>query len=404
MGGKAVDIEEKLPWYRAFPLGLQHFLSMFGATVLVPTLMGFSPSVSVMCSGIGTALYLLATKGKIPSYLGPSFSFVGPVVRAATVAGAAGVGSAIVVAGLVFIGCALVVRAVGTAWIERFIPTIVMSEIVFVIGAGLATTAVSEALTAPDGASLWQVLVVDFTPVLEAPWVDLPDVTLPTFDLSAIILVSPIALIVVIEHIGHLFVIGEMTHRDFNPLLWRSLLGDGLATTVAGFLGAPPATTFAENIGVLNVTRVYATQVFWYAAATTFIVGGFCPKLGALVGTIPDAVIGGVSVVIFGLIACNALKMLVEHEVDMTSSRNLIIFGGPAIAAIGMQSLGVGIPVGDYAIPGLAVAALLGIELNVVLPGRPCATVAASAGTGETDARPLPDRDARESGGDEAAS
>lgn len=307
-GWKAVDIEEKLPWYRAFPLGLQHFLSMFGATVLVPTLMGFSPSVSVMCSGIGTALYLLATKGKIPSYLGPSFSFVGPVVRAATVAGAAGVGSAIVVAGLVFIGCALVVRAVGTAWIERFIPTIVMSEIVFVIGAGLATTAVSEALTAPDGASLWQVLVVaftallvvigctcfgkrvlntipvlagalaayllscafgmvDFTPVLEAPWVGLPDVTLPTFDLSAIILVSPIALIVVIEHIGHLFVIGEMTHRDFNPLLWRSLLGDGLATTVAGFLGAPPATTFAENIGVLNVTRVYATQVFWYAAA-----------------------------------------------------------------------------------------------------------------------------------------
>lgn len=118
--------------------------------------------------------------------------------------------------------------------------------------------------------------------------------------MTAIVLVSPIAIIVVIEHIGHLFVIGEMTHRNYNPILWRSLLGDGLATTVAGLLGAPPATTFAENIGVLNVTRVYSTQVFWYAAATAFIVGGFCPKLGALVGTIPDPVIGGVSIVYSG--------------------------------------------------------------------------------------------------------
>ena len=387
-------------------------------------LMGFSPSVSVMCSGIGTALYLVATKGKIPSYLGPSFSFVGPVVIASATAGVAGVGSAIVGAGLVFVVCALVVRKTGTRWIDRLIPTVVMAEIVFVIGCGLATTAVSEALTVPEGETLWQALVVagvaffvvvlctcfgkrvlntipvlagaavayglscafgmvDFTPVAEAAWIGLPEFTLPVVDVTAIVLVSPIAIIVVIEHIGHLFVIGEMTHRNYNPILWRSLLGDGLATTVAGLLGAPPATTFAENIGVLNVTRVYSTQVFWYAAATAFIVGGFCPKLGALVGTIPDPVIGGVSIVIFGLIACNALKMLVEHAVDMTDSRNLIIFGGPAIAAIGMQSMGVSIPVGEYSVPGLAVAALLGIVLNLVLPGR-------SADAGAEKVPPVP--------------
>lgn len=156
MGKRVVDVEERLPWYQALPLGLQHFLSMFGATVLVPMLMGFSPSVSVMCSGIGTALYLVATKGKIPSYLGPSFSFVGPVVIASATAGVAGVGSAIVGAGLVFVVCALVVRKTGTRWIDRLIPTVVMAEIIFVIGCGLATTAVSEALTVPEGETLWR--------------------------------------------------------------------------------------------------------------------------------------------------------------------------------------------------------------------------------------------------------
>ena len=171
----------------------------------------------------------------------------------------------------------------------------------------------------------------------------------------------------VIEHIGHLFVIGEMTGHNYNSILWRSVLGDGLATTVAGFLGAPPATTFAENIGVMSVTRVYSTQVFWYAAAA-FLVGGFCPKIGALVGTIPDPVIGGISIVIFGLIACNAFKMLVDHQIDLTHGRNVAIMSGPLILGIGMATMNVGIPVGDYSIPGLAIAALLGIALNVILP------------------------------------
>lgn len=411
MSRRTIGVEEKLPPIQALPLGLQHFLSMFGATVLVPMLMGFSPSVSVMCSGIGTALYLLVTKGKIPSYLGPSFSFIGPVVLASATAGASGVGSAIVAAGLIFIVCALIVRAVGTAWIARFIPTVVMAEIIFVIGCGLANTAIGDVLVCEGHEAPWQSILVgftalvivvlcscfgkrvlntipvlvgavvsyllawafgmvDFAPVAEAAWIGLPDFTFPAFDLAAIVLVSPIALVVVIEHIGHLFVIGSMTGHNYNPLLWRSLLGDGLATTVAGFLGAPPATTFAENIGVLSVTRVFSTQVFWYAAAAAFIVGGFCPKLGALVGTIPDPVIGGVSIVIFGLIACNALKMLVDNQIDMNSMRNIIVFGGPAIAGIGMQALGVGIPLGDYSIPGLVVAALSGILLNLVLPGR----------------------------------
>lgn len=410
---RSIGVDERMSPAKAFPLGLQHFLSMFGATVLVPLLMGFSPSVSVMCSGIGTALYLLTTHNKIPSYLGPSFSFIGPVVLASATAGTEGVCSAIAVAGLIFIVCALVIRAIGTDWINTLIPTVVMASIIFVIGCGLSTTAVQEAFLTDGVASAWPALVVsgtafivvvlctcfgkrvlntipvlvgaavayavacafgvvDFSPVREAAWLGLPDVSLPTFNLQAILLVSPIALVVVIEHIGHLFVIGEMTGNNYNSILWRSVLGDGLATTVAGFLGAPPATTFAENIGVMSVTRVYSTQVFWYAAATAFLVGGFCPKLGALIGTIPDTVIGGVSIVIFGLIACNALKMLVDHRVDMASMRNLTVFGGPAIIGIGMQALGVAIPLGSYNVPGLAVAALLGVFLNLVLPKENC--------------------------------
>ena len=409
MSHKTIGIEERIAPWKAFPLGLQHFLSMFGATVLVPMLMGFSPSVSVMCSGLGTALYLLITKGKIPSYLGPSFSFIGPVVLASAAAGVAGIGSAIVCAGLIFILCALIIRRIGTRWIDRFIPPVVMASIIFVIGCGLSATAVQEAFLSDGGVNSWPALVVvfvalftvvactcfgkrilntipvlvgasvayllscvfgmvDFAPVEQAAWFGLPSITPPSFDWQAVVLVSPIALVVVIEHIGHLFVIGEMTEHDFKPIFWRSVLGDGVATTVAGFLGAPPATTFAENIGVMSVTRVYSTQVFWYAAIMAFLVGGFCPKVGALVGTIPDPVIGGVSVVIFGLIACNALKMLVDHQINVSYGRNAMIFCGPAIIGIGMTTMGIGVPIDNYSIPGLAVAALLGVVLNIVLP------------------------------------
>ena len=302
---------------------------MFGATVLVPLLMGFSPSVSVMCSGLGTIIYLLCTKQRIPSYLGPSFSFIGPIVAASAVCGPSGVGSGIVAAGLVFAVIAFVIWRVGTRWIDALVPTPVMAAIIIVIGCGLAATAVSEAFL--DGAGNprpWQEItvafvallvvvactcfgkrllgtipvlagaaaayvlacafgLVDFSAVAQAPWFGLPELTLPSFDQGAIALVAPIALVVVIEHIGHLFVIGQNTR---SRVLHRSILGDGLATIAAGFLGAPPATTFAENIGVMSVTRVYATQIFWYAAGAALAVGGFCPKLGALVGTIPDPV------------------------------------------------------------------------------------------------------------------
>ena len=166
MSRKTIGVEEKLPPIQALPLGLQHFLSMFGATVLVPMLMGFSPSVSVMCSGIGTALYLLVTRGKIPSYLGPSFSFIGPVVMASATAGASGVGSAIVGAGLIFILCALVVRVVGTDWITRFIPTVVMAEIIFVIGCGLANTAINDVFLCDGHEASWPALVVGLVALL----------------------------------------------------------------------------------------------------------------------------------------------------------------------------------------------------------------------------------------------
>ena len=407
---KAIPVDAKLPAPQACALGLQHFLSMFGATVLVPLLMGFSPSVSVMCSGLGTIIYLLCTKQRIPSYLGPSFSFIGPIVAASAVCGPSGVGSGIVAAGLVFAVIAFVIWRVGTRWIDALVPPPVMAAIIIVIGCGLAATAVSEAFL--DGAGNprpWQEItvafvallvvvactcfgkrllgtipvlagaavayalacvfgLVDFSAVAQAPWFGLPEFTFPSFDLGAIALVAPIALVVVIEHIGHLFVIGQMTGVDYGPILHRSILGDGLATVAAGFLGAPPATTFAENIGVMSVTRVYATQIFWYAAGAALVVGGFCPKLGALVGTIPDPVIGGVSIIIFGLIACNGLKMLVENGIDLSDNRTVTVVCAPIVVGVGMQALGAGIPIGDYSLPGLAAAALLGITLNLVLP------------------------------------
>ena len=174
----------------------------------------------------------------------------------------------------------------------------------------------------------------------------------------------------VIEHIGHLLAVGEIVGRDYRDMLPRSLMGDGLSTTISGLLGGPPTTTYAENIGVMSVTRVYATQVFWYAAGFALIVGGFCPKLAALISTIPVPVMGGVSLLLFGLIASNGLSMLVNNHVDFSENRNLMIASVTIIMGVGMECAGIAIPLGNYTLPGMATATLVGILLNLILPGR----------------------------------
>lgn len=404
-----IGVDDRVSVGRAIPLGIQHMMSMFGSTVLVPTLTGLSPSVAIMCSGIGTICYLLVTRNKIPSYLGSSFAFISPIIAVyATTGSYSAVMSGVVVAGLVFLVTAGIIKLVGTGWLDRLLPPVLVASVMIVIGVGLSATAAKMALNSssdafvPIGALaaaitlvaavvfssmgglfgtmpvLLAIIVgyifscfvglVDFTPVLEAAWIGLPPFTHPTFDPGAVILIAPVAIVVVIEHIGHLLAVGEIVGRDYREMLPQSLAGDGIATMISGFLGGPPTTTYAENIGVMSVTRVYATQVFWYAAGFALLVGGFCPKLAALISSIPVPVMGGVSLLLFGLIASNGLRMLVTNKVDFDDNRNLMIASVVIILGVGMETSGIAIPIGSYTLPGMATSTLVGIILNLILP------------------------------------
>lgn len=406
---EVVGVDERVGTLKAIPLGLQHFMSMFGSTVLVPLLTGMSPSLAIMCSGIGTILYLLVTHHRIPSYLGSSFAFITPIAMIGASQGLAAAGSGIVAAGLVYVVVAGIIRLAGTGWINRLLPTPVVAPVIIVIGLGLSATAINMAFTGGSGTFdgvglaaaaitllaavffstffrgfistvpvLLAVVVgyivaaflglVDFQPVLDASWVGLPHIAPPTFSMSAIVLIAPVAFVVIIEHIGHLLVVGEIVGKDYSAMLPKSLLGDGLATMVAGFLGGTPATTYAENIGVMSATRVYSTEIFWWAAGFAFVVGGFCPKIEALINSIPTAVMGGVSLLLFGLIASNGLRMLITDRVDFSENRNLMLVSVIMVVGIGMETSSTVIPLGDYSLPGMATAALLGVVLNLILP------------------------------------
>ena len=406
---EVIGVDDRVSVGRAIPLGIQHMMSMFGSTVLVPTLTGLSPSVAIMCSGIGTICYLLVTRNKIPSYLGSSFAFISPIIAVyATTGSYSAVMSGVVTAGLVFLLTAGIIKLVGTGWLDRLLPPVLVASVMIVIGVGLSATAAKMALFSstdafvPIGALaaaitlvaavifssmgglfgtmpvLLAIIVgyvfsclvglVDFTPVLQAAWIGLPPFTHPTFDPGAVILIAPVAIVVVIEHIGHLLAVGEIVNRDYRQMLPQSLAGDGIATVISGFLGGPPTTTYAENIGVMSVTRVYATQVFWYAAGFALLVGGFCPKLAALISSIPVPVMGGVSLLLFGLIASNGLRMLVTNKVDFDDNRNLMIASVVIILGVGMETYGIAIPIGSYTLPGMATSTLVGILLNLILP------------------------------------
>lgn len=417
---RVVQTDETLPIIQAIPLALQHLMAMFGATVLVPILTGLDPGVGLMTSGIGTIIYLICVRNKIPSYLGSSFAFITPIIAAA--GGAALMGTpdynlpaalgGLVVAGLVYVVVAGIVKAFGTGWINKVLPPALVGAVVIVIGLGLSATAVKMSMfpfaDPTQGIELERVLVaaitllsaiafssyfkgfaktipvllgiivgyiaamlfgmVDFQSIADAAWIGLPTLTYPTFDLGAILIVAPVALVVVVEHIGHLLVINEITGKDFTPMLPQSLLGDGIATALSGAVGGTPSTTYAENIGVMAVTKVYATQLFWYAGAFAFLIGGFIPKFSAAISSIPTPVMGGVSLLLFGLIASSGLRLLVDSGIDFSHSRNLILASVVLVIGIGMETGGFTIPVGDYTIPGMALATVIGIILNLVLP------------------------------------
>ena len=409
---EVIGVDDRVSVGRAIPLGIQHMMSMFGSTVLVPVLTGLDPNVAIMCSGIGTICYLLVTGNKIPSYLGSSFAFISPILAVGATQGLDAAMSGVIVAGLVFLAVAGIIRLVGTGWLDRLLPPVLVASVMVVIGVGLAATAADMAFMTTDasGASVFfgtgalvagvtlaaavifssmggivgtvpvllaiivgylvslALELVDFAPVAEAAWIGLPHVSMPRFDWGAVALVAPVAVVVVIGHIGHLLAVGEIVGKDYREMLPRSLAGDGISTCISGFLGGPPTTTYAENIGVMSVTRVYSTQIFWYAAGFALVVGGFCPKLAALIQSIPSPVMGGVSLLLFGLIASNGLRMLVSNRVDFDVNRNLMIASVVIILGVGMETSGIAIPIGDYTLPGMATSTLVGIIMNLILP------------------------------------
>lgn len=406
---REIQTDEKLPILQAAPLALQHLMAMFGATVLVPILTGLDPSVAIMTSGAGTILYLIMTKGKIPSYLGSSFAFIAPIIAVATTIGIPEALGGLVVAGLIYVLVAALIKAFGTGWLNAVLPPALVGAVVIVIGLGLAGVAINMAFNSGGDEFVAQGLLValvtlgaaivfssffkgflntipillgiivgyffaaalgmvDFAPIGQAAWLGLPTLTYPKFNIGAILIIAPVAFVVIIEHIGHLLVVNEITGKDFTPMLPESLAGDGLATALSAAVGGTPSTTYAENIGVMAVTRVYATQVFWYAGAFAFIIGGFVPKLGAVISSIPVPVMGGISMLLFGLIASSGLRMLVESGIDYSHSRNLILSSVVLVIGIGMEATHTVIPIGTYVLPGMAAATLAGVLLNLILP------------------------------------
>lgn len=410
-----VQTDEVMPLSKAIPLSLQHLMAMFGATVLVPILTGLDPGVGLMTSGIGTILYLICVRNKIPSYLGSSFAFIAPIIAVGGGPGGDNIPAALgglVAAGVVYMIVAGVVKAFGTGWLEKVLPPALVGSIVIVIGLGLSAVAVKmsmfEFADPANGVDLMRVAVaaitlaaaivfssffkgflktipvlmgiivgyiaaiplglVSFEGIQSAPWIGLPTLTFPVFELDAMLIIAPVAIVVIIEHIGHLLVINEITGKDFTPMLPESLFGDGLATAISGAVGGTPSTTYAENIGVMAVTKVYSTQLFWFAGGFAILIGGFVPKFNAAISSIPTPVMGGISLLLFGLIASSGLRLLVHSGLDFSHSRNLIMASVVLVIGIGMETGGFYIPLGKYSIPGMALAAFIGIILNLVLP------------------------------------
>lgn len=390
-------------------LGLQHTVAMFGATVLVPLLTGLNPSVALFTAGVGTLLFHLVTGRMVPVFLGSSFAFIAPIL-AAKEAGfsLSAIGGGIVAAGLVYVLFALLVLLIGSERVRQVFPPVVTGPVIVVIGLTLAPVAVEMAskdwllavvtfagavVSAVFFRGLFQmvpVLVgvgvgylvalalgrVDLRPLGEAAWFGLPPFTPAAFEWGAVLLIAPVAFVTMMEHIGDILTNGRVVGKDFfvKPGLHRTLLGDGLATSLAGLLGGPANTTYSENTGVLAVTRVYDPLVLRIAAGFAILLA-FIPKLSALLQTLPQGVLGGISMLLFGMIASIGIRTLAEAEIDFTQSRNLIVVSailvlglGGAVANLGtVQVAGAAVPL---KVSGMALAALVGVVLNLLLPPR----------------------------------
>lgn len=410
--------DERLPLGQTMIMGLQHAVAMFGATVLMPLLMGLDPNLSVLMSGIGTLLFFLITGGRVPSYLGSSAAFVGVVIA---VTGFTGQGlnpnlgvalGGIIACGLVYTLVGLIVMKAGTRWIETLMPPVVTGAVVMAIGLNLAPIAVHSVsasmfdswiavmtvvcigLVAVFTRGMVQRLLilvglivawalyalltnglgfgkpVDFSLVTQAPWFGLPLTTSPAFNTQAMFMIAPVAIILIAENLGHIKAVAGMTGRNMDPWMGRAFVGDGLATILSGSVGGSGVTTYAENIGVMAVTKVYSTLVF-VAAATIAILLGFSPKFGALIHTIPAPVIGGASIVVFGLIAVAGARIWVQNNVNLGQNSNLITVAVTLVLGAGDFAL----KIGSFTMGGIGTATFGAIILNALLSHRRASTL-----------------------------
>lgn len=416
-----LDVNEKPPIVKWIILAIQHVFAMFGATILVPILVNSAAGetvltipVALVTSGIGTLIYILCTKGKSPVYLGSSFAFIAPLAAAYLKGGISGAMTGIMVVGLIYIVVAIIIKFVGKNWLEKLLPPVVIGPMIMIIGLGLAPSAISQVGLGAGTELQWKIVLVavvsflvtaivmtrakgflkvipfligivsgyvlsvvlglvDFTAVAEAKFFSTPEFVFPFINyapnFAALVTIAPIALVTMCEHIGDHTSLSNIIGKDLikDPGLDRTLLGDGIATFVAGILGGPANTTYGENTSVVGMTKVASVWVIGLAAIIAILIG-FLGKFTALVSTIPSAVLGGVSLLLYGFIAVNGLKVLIKNQVDFEKSKNIVV--ASSMLVLGLGGAAISIVSGDLSITisGMSLAAIIGIILNLILP------------------------------------
>lgn len=406
-----IQVEEKLPLIKTLPLSLQHLFAMFGASVLVPLILGVNPAIALLMNGIGTLIFSFITQGKSPAFLGSSFAFIAPALL---IIGEPGLGyeyalGGFFVSGLVFMTVGLIIGRFGTGWIDIVLPPATMGAVIALIGLELAGVAGADSglildpangytkvdykivsvfvitlLTAIIGSTTFRkffgvipiliaILVgyaasaclglVDTTPIQEAKWFAIPDFTAPKFDIGAILIILPASLVVVSEHIGHQIVTGKIIGRDLakDPGFNRSMMGDGVSTSISALFGSVPTTTYGENIGVMALTGVYSVWVIKVAAVISICIA-FVGKVSGFILTIPAPVMSGVSFLLYGMIAASGIRLLVDAKVDYSKSQNLILTSIVFITGLS----GISISFGVVELKGMALSAIVGMFLSLL--------------------------------------
>ena len=408
--GAVVSPDERLSWPRTIGIGMQHVVAMFGATFLVPIITGLPPATTLFFSAVGTALFLLLTRNRLPSYLGSSFAFLAPIAAAEAKGGMAVALGGVMLTGVILALVGLLVIRIGSRWIEVAMPPVVTGTIVALIGLNLAPVAWSNVQTAPVTAVITLLAIVlisvffrgllgrlaillgvvlgylvavvrgevDFETVEAASWIGLPTFTAPQFDLTVLGLFLPVVFVLIAENVGHVKSVAAMTGRDLDPLIGRALLADGVATTLAGAGGGSGTTTYAENIGVMAATRVYSTAAYWVAAATALLLS-MSPKFGALIATIPGGVLGGATTVLYGMIGILGARIWVQNKVNFSDPVNLTTAAIALVVGVADYTWSVG----DVTFGGIALGTATALGLYHLMR-----TVAKWRGTHDEPASP----------------